>query len=80
MSRASKVSKVRANPAALIIAGGKGTRFWPASRGSYPKPLFSIDKGTTLLGETIARLQPLIARETSTFQNLLKLPPDRIPI
>jgi len=48
---------------ALIIAGGKGTRFWPASREKRPKPLFSIDEGTTLLSETIARMQPLIARE-----------------
>ena len=48
---------------ALIIAGGKGTRFWPASREKRPKPLFSIDQGTTLLSETVARLQPLVARE-----------------
>jgi mannose-1-phosphate guanylyltransferase len=48
---------------ALIIAGGRGTRFWPASREKRPKPLFSIDEGTTLLSETIARLQPLIRRE-----------------
>lgn len=48
---------------ALIIAGGRGTRFWPASREHRPKPLFSIEKGTTLLSETIARLQPLIPRE-----------------
>jgi mannose-1-phosphate guanylyltransferase len=47
----------------LIIAGGKGTRFWPASRENRPKPLFSIDEGTTLLSETIGRLQPLIARD-----------------
>jgi len=47
----------------LIIAGGKGTRFWPASRENRPKPLFSIDEGTTLLSETIGRLQPLISRD-----------------
>lgn len=48
---------------ALIIAGGRGTRFWPASRENRPKPLFSIDEGTTLLSETIGRLQPLVSRE-----------------
>lgn len=47
---------------ALIIAGGRGTRFWPESRTWRPKPLFSIDGRATLLGETIARLQPLIER------------------
>jgi mannose-1-phosphate guanylyltransferase len=48
---------------ALIIAGGRGTRFWPASREARPKPLFSIDGRTTLLGTTIARLRPMVARE-----------------
>jgi mannose-1-phosphate guanylyltransferase len=47
---------------ALIIAGGRGTRFWPESRAWRPKPLFSIDGRSTLLGETIARLQPLVDR------------------
>ncbi|HTW86424.1 MAG TPA: sugar phosphate nucleotidyltransferase [Candidatus Binataceae bacterium] len=55
--------KARASAAALIIAGGQGTRFWPLSRTNRPKPLFSLDGRTTLLGDTIARLQPLIARD-----------------
>jgi mannose-1-phosphate guanylyltransferase len=64
VSRADKSpAKPSAKAFALIIAGGRGTRFWPASREHRPKPLFSIDEGTTLLSETIARLQPLIARE-----------------
>jgi mannose-1-phosphate guanylyltransferase len=49
--------------AALIIAGGRGTRFWPESRAGRPKPLFAIDGKTSLLEQTIARVQPLIARE-----------------
>jgi len=49
--------------AALIIAGGRGTRFWPASRGARPKPLFSPDDKSTLIADTIARHQPLISRE-----------------
>ena len=48
---------------ALIIAGGSGTRFWPASRASRPKPLFSVDGRRTLLAETIRRLRPLVARD-----------------
>jgi mannose-1-phosphate guanylyltransferase len=52
-----------ANLCALIIAGGRGTRFWPASREARPKPLFSVDGRTTLLGNTIARLRPAVARE-----------------
>jgi len=52
-----------ASASALIIAGGQGTRFWPASRRLRPKPLFSLDGKTTLLADTIGRLPPLIARE-----------------
>lgn len=57
-------SRMRATGlSALIIAGGSGTRFWPASRASRPKPLFSVDGRRTLLAETIRRLRPLVARD-----------------
>jgi mannose-1-phosphate guanylyltransferase/mannose-6-phosphate isomerase len=49
--------------AALIIAGGFGARFWPAARSLRPKPLFSLNGRTSLLDDTVARLQPLIAPE-----------------
>ena len=49
--------------AVLIIAGGRGTRFWPESRINRPKPLFSIDGKTSLLAATVARMEPLIARD-----------------
>jgi mannose-1-phosphate guanylyltransferase len=51
-----------ARPSALIIAGGRGTRFWPESRAWRPKPLFSIDGRTSLLADTIARVAPLAGR------------------
>ena len=47
----------------LIVAGGRGTRFWPASREANPKPLFSIDGKSSLLADTIARHLPLIPRD-----------------
>ncbi len=49
--------------AVLIIAGGRGTRFWPLSRGNRPKPLFSLDGKTSLLSETVARARTLTDRE-----------------
>src|ERR1700722_14137883 len=49
--------------AALIIAGGRGTRFWPESRAERPKPLFAIDGKASLLEQTIARIKPLIPKE-----------------
>ena len=63
---AAKVKKTRAtkpSAAALIIAGGRGTRFWPESRGDRPKPLFAIDGKTSLLAATIARTATFIPRE-----------------
>jgi len=51
-----------ARPSALIIAGGRGTRFWPESRAWRPKPLFSIDGRTSLLADTVARVAPLVGR------------------
>jgi mannose-1-phosphate guanylyltransferase/mannose-6-phosphate isomerase len=49
--------------AALIIAGGRGTRFWPESRGDRPKPLFALDGKTSLLAATIARTAAFIPPE-----------------
>jgi mannose-1-phosphate guanylyltransferase len=49
-------------PSALIIAGGRGTRFWPESRAWRPKPLFSIDGRTSLLADTVARVAPVTTR------------------
>jgi mannose-1-phosphate guanylyltransferase len=49
--------------AVMIIAGGRGTRFWPESREDRPKPLFSINRKTSLLADTVMRMHPLIASE-----------------
>jgi len=46
--------------AAVLLAGGRGTRFWPRSRIRTPKQLLNITGGETMLRETAARLEPLI--------------------
>lgn len=51
------------NNYALILAGGSGTRFWPLSRNAKPKQLLNLFDETTLLDETITRLQGLIPTE-----------------
>ncbi|HKD68211.1 MAG TPA: sugar phosphate nucleotidyltransferase [Candidatus Binataceae bacterium] len=61
--RELSAAALRGRSAALIIAGGFGARFWPAARSDRPKPLFSLNGRTSLLDDTIARLQPLIAPE-----------------
>ncbi len=47
----------------VIMAGGSGTRFWPASRKGRPKQLLSLTGERTLIQETYDRCQPLIPPE-----------------
>jgi mannose-1-phosphate guanylyltransferase len=47
----------------LILAGGSGERFWPLSRRNRPKQLLSLFSTTTLLEETLARLDGLVDRD-----------------
>lgn len=42
------------------MAGGSGTRFWPASREALPKQFLKITSEQTLLEDTIERIRPLI--------------------
>jgi mannose-1-phosphate guanylyltransferase len=44
---------------AVILAGGRGTRFWPRSRTRTPKQLLNIVGRDTMLEQTVARLTPL---------------------
>jgi len=39
----------------LILSGGAGTRLWPASRRSYPKPFMALDDGECLLEKAVKR-------------------------
>jgi len=44
---------------AVILAGGRGTRFWPRSRTRTPKQLLNIIGKETMLQQTLARLAPV---------------------
>jgi len=45
---------------AIVMAGGSGTRFWPASRAALPKQLLPLAGAKTLLEDTIDRLDGLV--------------------
>lgn len=46
---------------ALIMAGGKGERFWPKSRISLPKQFLSFtDDGRTMIQLTVERISPIV--------------------
>lgn len=49
---------------ALIMAGGKGERFWPKSRQSLPKQFLSLtNDGKTMIQLTVERILPLVNLE-----------------
>jgi len=48
---------------ALILAGGGGTRLWPASRRRRPKQLLSLGASESLLAATFRRLSALLGVE-----------------
>jgi mannose-1-phosphate guanylyltransferase len=50
---------------ALILAGGRGTRFWPRSRRTSAKQVLKFFGESSLIQQTVERLRPL-------------LPPDRV--
>jgi len=50
-------------PHAFILAGGRGTRFWPLSVRRRPKQLLDFTGDGTLLALTSERLQPLVPVE-----------------
>lgn len=45
---------------AVLLAGGRGTRFWPRSRAKTPKQLLNIIGKHTMLRQTAGRLRPLV--------------------
>ena len=48
---------------AVIMAGGKGSRFWPRSREKMPKHLLDIQGERTIIRETVDRIRPLVPPE-----------------
>lgn len=49
---------------ALIMAGGKGERFWPRSRVNLPKQFLSLtDDGKTMIQLTVERISPIVELE-----------------
>ena len=49
---------------ALIMAGGRGERFWPRSRQALPKQFLSLtDDGKTMIQLTVERISALVDLE-----------------
>lgn len=48
---------------AVIMAGGRGERFWPLSRRARPKQLLTLDGGRSLIQQAVTRVLPLTGPE-----------------
>ncbi|MGD0469685.1 MAG: mannose-1-phosphate guanylyltransferase [Terriglobales bacterium] len=82
---------MKANPHfyPVILAGGRGTRFWPLSRKRRAKQLLALDGKQTMIQQTVARLAPMTAPSRfwiitnddlrpAILRQLPKLPPKQI--
>lgn len=47
----------------VIMAGGRGTRFWPLSRRLRPKQLLPLGSERSLLRDTFDRIEPLVGAD-----------------
>jgi mannose-1-phosphate guanylyltransferase len=67
---------------AVLMAGGSGTRFWPASRRDVPKQLLSFTGTTTMIQSTAARLAGLVPVQRQlvvTSTSLVEAITDQLP-
>lgn len=48
---------------ALILAGGKGTRLYPLSRGSNPKQFLKVVNSKSFLLNTVDRISPIVEKD-----------------
>lgn len=48
---------------AVILAGGSGTRFWPASRAARPKQFLPLAHGRSLLAAAVDRVRGVAGRD-----------------
>ena len=58
-SNLKPAARKRTNFYPVILAGGRGTRFWPLSRKRRAKQLLALDGTETMIQQTVARLGPL---------------------
>jgi mannose-1-phosphate guanylyltransferase len=58
-SQVTSAVKTNLNFYPVILAGGRGTRFWPLSRKRRAKQLLALDGKRTMIQQTVARLLPL---------------------
>jgi mannose-1-phosphate guanylyltransferase len=85
----SKTLAKNSNFYPVILAGGRGTRFWPLSRKKRAKQLLALDGKQTMIQQTVARLLPMASPKAfwiitnddlrpPMLKQLPKLPKDQV--
>jgi mannose-1-phosphate guanylyltransferase/mannose-6-phosphate isomerase len=59
----NSTTRLNKNLHAVIMAGGKGTRFWPLSRETFPKQFLKLQGERTLIQDTIWRLKGAVRKQ-----------------
>jgi len=59
----TKKAKQTPGFAAVILAGGSGTRFWPRSRKAKPKQVLTLEGDRTMIQHTVERVQSVASQE-----------------
>jgi mannose-1-phosphate guanylyltransferase len=57
----SRTKKAGPDLRAVVLAGGRGTRFWPLGRAARPKQFLAITGRDPMLIETVRRIRPVFA-------------------
>ena len=66
----------------LIMAGGKGTRFWPKSTEEKPKQFINLIEDRTMIQLTVDRMKKLVPIEKifiSTGEKYIDLVKEQLP-
>jgi mannose-1-phosphate guanylyltransferase/mannose-6-phosphate isomerase len=67
---------------AVILAGGSGTRLWPLSTPSFPKQFLPLPNGRSMIQESLARVEGLIAPERAwvvSGRSMIELVREHLP-
>lgn len=83
MTEKGTKGKYKMKKTALIMAGGRGERFWPRSRKDLPKQFLSLTgDGKTMLQLTVERLLPIVDIEDiyiATTKDYKELAKEQLP-
>src|SRR5271156_5715725 len=73
--RIMKTKTDNKNRFVILMAGGRGERFWPLSRGKMPKQLLALLGKKSFLQEAVDRVLPLVpAKNIFVITNTAQLP------